>query len=347
MIRVLVAEDSATTRELLVQILKSDPEIDVIGEAKNGAEAVEMTRRLHPDVVTMDIRMPLMDGFEATKQIMVEAPTPIVIVSASVDVREVEVSINALRVGALTVIAKPMGPGAPDFADLSRHFLATVKAMSQVRVVRRWPDRQTRLPSPGPRTAPVPSTRPRVVALAASTGGPAALCHVLAELPATFPVPVLVVQHIALGFLSGFASWLNTNLSLRVKIAEPGEVLAAHTIYLPPDDRHLGVDGNRVLVSSAPPLGGFRPSASFLFESAARAFGSGTMAVVLTGMGQDGVEGLRAVRNVGGQILVQDEASSVVYGMPGAAVRAGLFDAVLPLKEISARVMRALQEGAS
>src|SRR5688572_23819884 len=345
MIRVLVAEDSATTRELLVQILKSDPEIQVIGEAKNGEEAVQMTRRLHPDVVTMDIRMPLMDGFEATKQIMVEAPTPIVIVSASVDVREVEVSINALRVGALTVIAKPLGPGAPDFSEVSRHFLATVKAMSQVKVVRRWPDRQTRLPSPGPRSAE--RIRARVVVMAASTGGPAALCHILAELPATFPVPVLVVQHIAQGFLSGFASWLNTNLSLRVKIAEPGETPAAHTIYLPPDDRHLGIEAGKLVVSAGPPVGGFRPSASFLFESAARAYGAGTLAVVLTGMGQDGVEGLRLVHQAGGQVIVQDEASSVVYGMPAAAVRAGLSDAILPLKDIAARVMRALQEGTS
>jgi two-component system chemotaxis response regulator CheB len=344
MIRVLVAEDSATVRELLVQILKSDPDIAVIGEAKNGAEAVAMTLSLHPDVVTMDIRMPLMDGFEATKQIMVEAPTPIVIVSASVDVREVEVSINALRVGALTVIAKPLGPGAPEFAEVSRQFLATVKSMSQVKVVRRWPDRQTRLPSPGPRTAEK-SARPRVVAMAASTGGPAALCHVLAEFPATFPVPVLVVQHITHGFLAGFASWLNTNVSLKVKVAEPGETLAPHTIYLPPDDHHLGMDGGKLLVSSAPPMGGFRPSASFLFASAARAFGARTLAVVLTGMGQDGVEGLRVVREAGGLILVQDEASSVVYGMPAAAVQAGLHDAILPLKEIPARIMRAVQEG--
>lgn len=345
MIRVLVAEDSATTRELLVHILKSDPEIQVVGEAKNGEEAVAMTRQLRPDVVTMDIRMPLMDGFEATKQIMVECPTPIVIVSASVDVREVEVSINALRVGALTVIAKPDGPGSLSFAELSRRFLATVKSMSQVKVVRHWVQKEPRLPSPAPRSAVSHHPRPQVVAIAASTGGPGALCQVLSELPGNFPVPVLVVQHIAQGFLAGFASWLNTNVSLKVKIAEAGEDPVARTIYLPPDDRHLGLAGSKLAVSDAPPVGGFRPSASYLFETTARAFGAASLAVVLTGMGQDGVEGLRCVREAGGQVIAQDQASSVVYGMPGAAARAGVVDQVLPLKDIAAGILRAMQEG--
>jgi two-component system chemotaxis response regulator CheB len=344
MIRVLVAEDSATTRELLVHILKSDPDIQVVGEAKNGVDAVALTRQLRPDVVTMDIRMPLMDGFEATKQIMVEAPTPIVIVSASVDGREVEVSIDALRVGALTVIAKPDGPAAPNFPDLARQFLATVKAMSQEKVVRHWA-RPERLPSPSARPAAPGQPRPQVVAIAASTGGPGALSHLLSELPGNFPAPVLVVQHIAHGFLAGFASWLNTNVSLRVKIAEPGEEAAPRTIYLPPDDRHLGFEHRRLAVSDAPPVGGFRPSATHLFQTTARTFGASTLAVVLTGMGQDGVEGLRCVRQAGGQVIAQDEASSVVYGMPGAAARAGVVDLVLPLKDIAARILRAMQEG--
>jgi two-component system chemotaxis response regulator CheB len=168
---------------------------------------------------------------------------------------------------------------------------------------------------------------------------------VLSELPGNFPVPVLVVQHIALGFLPGFASWLNTNVSLKLKIAESGELAAPRTIYLPPDDRHLGIDHGKLVVSDAPAVGGFRPSASYLFGAAARSFGAATLAVVLTGMGQDGVEGLRAVRAAGGQVIAQDQSSSVVYGMPGAAARAGVVDLVLPLKEIAARILRSLQEG--
>ncbi len=341
--RVLIAEDSATVRQLLVEILCSDRDVQVVGEAINGVEVVAMTKKLRPDIVTMDVRMPLMDGFEATKQIMIEVPTPIVIVSASLDVRDVEVSMHALRAGALTVIAKPVGPSAPDFAEACLHFLSTVKAMSQVKVVRHWPQR-----GGGERWAAEPRTDPAlpamVVALSASTGGPSALCKILSSLPGDFPIPILVVQHIAHGFVSGFTSWLTTNVALRAKVAEAGEPSQPRTIYVAPDDRHLGVGDDRtLLVSSAPPLCGFRPSASFLFESVARVFGRSTLAIVLTGMGEDGLEGLRAVRQAGGQIFAQDEPTSVVFGMPGAAVAAGLADATLPLDSIGERIMRAVK----
>jgi two-component system, chemotaxis family, protein-glutamate methylesterase/glutaminase len=343
MLRVLIAEDSATTRELLTTLLQSDAEMHVVGAAKNGVEAVAMTHKLRPDVVTMDIRMPLMDGFEATKRIMVEVPTPIVIVSASVDVREVEVSMHALRVGALTVLPKP-SPGQPDFDDVRAHFLSTVKAMARVRVVRRWPEPSTSEPALVARPERGSLSSPRVVALAASTGGPAALSQILAELPGNFAVPILIVQHIAHGFVAGFASWLNSSVGLRAKVAESGERLAARTIYIAPDDRHLGVSSSgMVLISSAEPIGGFRPSASFLFESVANVFGRAALGVVLTGMGQDGLEGLRTLHRSGGQIFAQDESSSIVFGMPGAVVAAGLADATLPLPDVAGRIMRAVR----
>lgn len=340
MIRVLIAEDSVTTRELLVAILRSDPGVEIVGEAKSGREAVEMTKRLRPDVITMDIRMPEMDGFEASRQIMVEAPTPIVIVSGSVDVHEIGVSMDALRAGALTVLSKPSGPEAPDFEENSRRFVDTIKAMSQVKVVRRWAEHAPT--EPPPRT-PVTIARngapPRVVAIAASTGGPGALARILSELPGDFPLPVLVVQHITPGFVEGFAAWLNAAAFLRVKVAEDGEPLSARTVYIAPDDRHLGVrDASTISVANAPPVDGFRPSGTFLFESVARVFGSSAMAVILTGMGRDGVVGLRAVRQAGGRILAQDEASSVVFGMPGAAVSEGLADASLPLDTLAYRI---------
>jgi two-component system chemotaxis response regulator CheB len=336
MVRVLVAEDSVTARELLVEMLRSDPEIEVAGEAKNGVEAVEMTRRLRPSVVTMDIRMPTMDGFEATRQIMVEVPTPIVIVSANYNSHDVETSMHALRLGALALLPKPPGPGAPDFDDQRKRFAQTIKAMSAVKVVRRWADPTVAKPPP---IATGRTGRPRVVAIAASTGGPAALARILSELPVHFPLPVLIVQHIAKGFAEGLAGWLNTTGSLRVKVAEDGEPLLARTVYVAPDDRHLGVaDRSKLAVSAAAPVGGFRPSGTFLFESVARVFGPSAVGVILTGMGEDGVAGLASIRRAGGAVLVQDEATSIVYGMPGAAVAAGLGDTTIPLGAIAWRL---------
>jgi len=339
LIRTLVAEDSITTRELLVSLLRADPEVQVVGEAKDGVEAMEMTRRLQPDVVTMDIRMPRLDGFEATRQIMVETPTPIVIVTASVDVRDVEVSMHALRAGALTVLPKPPGPESPDFEAETRRFVSTVKAMSQVKVVRRW---ARALSEERGRVSIAPNgARPRVLAVGASTGGPAALARILSELPGDFPAPILAVQHISRGFMEGFAAWLNTAGAMKVKIAQNGEPLLARNVYLAPDDGHLGVSPDRatVLVSRAAPVAGFRPSANFLFDSVGRAFGTSTLALILTGMGQDGVDGLRSVREAGGRTIGQDEETSVVFGMPGAAAAAGLVDLTLPLGAMASRLV--------
>lgn len=335
MIRVLVAEDSHTTRELLVSMLRTDPDIVVVAEADNGIEALELTHELRPDVVTMDIQMPRMNGFEATKRIMTEVPTPIVIVSASVDDAQVEVSMDALRAGAVAVLPKPAGPGAESFNEVTRQFVSTIKSMSQVKVVRHWSPRGAP-PRAEPRARSIRSARPRVIAIAASTGGPAALQRLLSELPAEFEVPVLVVQHISAGFVSGLAAWLNTTSPLSVKVAEQGEVLKRATVYIAPDGRHLTVSPTlTVELSSAPPIGGFRPSASALFHSIAQRFGAGAVAVTLTGMGDDGLQGLRDVCRHGGTVLAQDEASSIVFGMPAAAIAAGLADAVVPLCDVA------------
>jgi len=337
MIRVLIVDDSATARGLLAAIFAADPEFVVVGEAADGRAGVDLTRKLRPDVVTMDVRMPRMDGFEATKEIMIETPTPIVIITASRSARDVDASMNALRAGALAIIAKPAGPAAPGFDEEARQLLAQVKAMSHVKVVRHWrPARESARPaaSAAPRHA-----RMRVVAVAASTGGPAALAAVLTRLPADFPAPILVVQHITPGFVAGLAEWLNKAGPLRVKLAEAGEALKGRTVYFAPDDRHLGVSAaGRVVLADEPPVGGFRPSGTPLFEAVAKAFGPAAVAVILTGMGDDGVAGLRAVRQAGGHILAQDEKSSVIFGMPGAAVAAGLADAVLSVEEIASRL---------
>jgi two-component system chemotaxis response regulator CheB len=334
MIRVLIAEDSPTAREILVAVLSADPEIEVVGTARDGREVVEMTRTLKPDLVTMDIHMPELDGFEATKRIMIETPTPIIIITASLDVNDVRVSMEALRVGALALMDKP-ALGDPDFEAATARMVSTVKAMAGVKVVRHWAPRASTPQSYTPMPDRPPSGRVRLVAIAASTGGPAALARVFADLPGRFPVPIIVVQHITKGFVPGLVSWLNSTCPLQVKIAEEGEPLLASTVYIAPDDCHLGVDaGLKVRLNTGEAINGFRPSATYMFQSAAKALGPATVSVILTGMGQDGVQGLRAVHEVGGRIAAQDEASSVVFGMPGAAIAQGLADRVLPLSDI-------------
>ncbi|HKU43767.1 MAG TPA: response regulator, partial [Polyangiales bacterium] len=209
MIRVLVAEDSATCLSLLKEIIGSDPQLQLIGTASHGGEAVSMTKQLRPDVVLMDIHMPVMDGFEATRQIMTEAPTPIVIVSGSVDVRQVAVSMHALRLGALALLPKPSLIGITDFEEMARQFTASVRAMAGVRVVRRWsPTQRTPvpMPSPVPSRSATRTAAPSLIAIAASTGGPGALYRIFSELPGDLPVPILVVQHIAHGVIDGLAA---------------------------------------------------------------------------------------------------------------------------------------------
>ena len=335
-VRVLVVDDSRTSRLLLVAILAADREIEVVGQAADGLEALEMVKRLHPDIVTMDVQMPRLDGFAATKRIMVEAPTPILI-TTGVDPRAVSVSLEAVRMGALAVHSKPRDPRAPGFDEEARELTRLVKAMSRVKVVRHLEP-----PMAPPRAGSTGSLLGfpvQVIAIAASTGGPAALHLILTALPADFPVPILVVQHISPGFSAGFASWLDQASRLRVKLAEEGEALLPGSVYVADDDHHLCVSSTRkVHLSSAPPVGGFRPSGTPLFETVAAAYGRAALAVILTGMGRDGVDGLRDIRKAGGRTIAESEATAVVYGMPAAAVQAGLADFVLPLDEVRANM---------
>lgn len=335
MIRVLIAEDSPTVRQFLVAVLGADPDVQVVGEARDGLEAVALAQRLRPDVVVMDIQMPRMNGFEATRRLMIEQPMPIVIVSSAVDVREVSVAMQAIVAGAVTVLPKPTGSATAGFEEALPQFVSTIKAMAGIKVVRRFErtDKQPSLPDKPPIVAP------RIVALAASTGGPAALARVLFGLPEDFALPLLAVQHISPGFLPGFAEWLHATTGVPTRIACHREPLQPRTLYLAPDGRHLGLhDRASVALAETPPVGGFRPSASHLFSSVADVCGAAMQAIILTGMGSDGVDGLRRVHAAGGRVWAQDEASSVVFGMPGAAVAAGLVDAVLSLEAIAFRL---------
>ena len=335
-IRVLVVDDSPTARALLSETLASEPGITVVGEARNGEEAIEAARRLQPSLITMDVYMPVMDGLAATREIMIAAPTPIVIVSSAVNRGEVSLSLDATAAGALTVVGKPGEPWSPEFEAWRSEFIWLIKAMAEVKVVRRW-NRKSSPPYPVVRSEVPPAVRPaQVAAIVASTGGPAALQRIVSELPRDFALPILLVQHIAHGFVEGLADWLNAATQLRVKIARDRERLQGGTIYIAPNDQHLGVRADQtILLSSAPHVGGFRPAGTFLFESVARVYGPAALAVIMTGMGSDGVVGLRRVRAAGGQCIAQDESSCVVYGMPREAVRAGVVDAILSPPEIT------------
>ena len=343
-IRLLVVEDSLTVRKLLVTMLSETSGFEVVGEAGNGADAVEAACRLTPDLITMDIHMPIMDGLDATRQIMHEVPTPIVIVSNSISRTDVDAALNATRAGALMVVAKPGSPDSPEFDLQCREFLDMARAMAGVHVVRRWGGggtstiaKTTRRESQVRRDGERPAVK--AIAIGTSTGGPAALQRILEDLPEGLSVPILVVQHMAHGFIRGLSEWLSDSTKKRIVLAEAGMTVLPGMVYIAPDDRHLGVSSAmRVQLSDNAATNGFRPSADHLFHSCAAAFGPGLVAVVLTGMGQDGVAGLRSAHTAGAYIIGQDEQSSVVYGMAQVAIQAGIVDEVLPLDQIGRRL---------
>jgi two-component system, chemotaxis family, protein-glutamate methylesterase/glutaminase len=337
MIRVLLADDSPTARQMLRAILEREGDIRVIAEAHDGAEAVSLVEECRPDLVVMDVHMPVADGLEATKEIMMRAPTPILIVSA-VSQRDVDLSLSATQAGALMALAKPAGVGTRRFEDAAAELRSMARAMSQVKVVRRW-SRPPAAPQELQRR-PTRSTDYAAVAIAASTGGPAALRRLLMDLPRTFPVPILLVQHIARDFTAGFVEWLGGSCALHVKLAVDGEPLRPGVVYVAPDGLHLGVTAEgRVRLSDGPAIAGFRPSASHLFASAGTVFRERLLAVVLTGMGTDGADGLETAHEAGAYVIAQDEASSVVYGMAQEAVRRGAVDAIVPLDRMAARLV--------
>jgi two-component system chemotaxis response regulator CheB len=340
MIRVLVVEDSPTVRELLLQILRSDPAIQVVGTAETGEEALEAVERTRPDIITMDVHMPRMNGFDATRRIMETRPTPIVIVSGTTDFTDTSKAFRAIESGALAVLQKPPGLGHPDHEHSVAELIRTVKVMSEVKVVRRWPryrpaEVAAEIPLCKEIRLPAAQSQPKIIAIGASTGGPPVLQTILAGLPMTFPLPVLIVQHIAAGFTEGFAEWLDKSSSLPVHIPADGQSVLPGQAYVAPDGLHMGVDADGCIqLRSDEPENGLRPSVACLFRSVAKAYGQSAVGVLLSGMGKDGARELRSMKEQGAVTIAQDQDTSVVHGMPGEAIKLGGATYVLPPEKI-------------
>lgn len=328
-VRVLIVEDSRSQREFLVGMVQAADGFAVAGTATNGHEAITATQRLRPEVVAMDINLPGLDGYEATRAIMQQCPTPVVMISG--DARDEEQrSVQALAVGALAVVRKPRSLVAEGSAGERATLLRTLRLMADVRVVTRYPARQPVAAQPaGTRRV---AQQPEIMAIAASTGGPAALEVVLRGLGPSFALPVLVAQHITRGFVSALHDWLVRVVPLPIHIAVAGDLLRPGHVYLAPDDHHLVVQARgTVAMQAVEPRDRYCPSADRLFHSVAGVYGSRSIGIILTGMGDDGARGLLALREAGGQTLAQDEASCVVYGMPKAAVMLGSVAEATPL----------------
>lgn len=343
-VRVLIVEDSPVVRELLSHILHSDPQIQVVGAVESGEEALKEVNRLRPDLITMDVNLPRMDGFETTRRIMEEIPTPIIIVSAAWVSTEVEKTFRALEAGALAVLEKP-SIAARDYDVRARELIRAVKAMSEVKVIRRW-SRNLKLepahePSDEPDIGKI-ARRFEVVAIGASTGGPTVLKQILSELPHNFAIPILIVQHMTHGFIPGFVDWLSRASNYPVSVAVHGEEIKAGHAYVAPDGQHMGVSGyGKIILSKGEPENGLCPSVSHLFRSVYRAYGENAVGVLLTGMGKDGAYELKVMKDRGMITIAQDKESSVVYGMPGEAIGMNAASYILPPEKI-VRILKKL-----
>lgn len=350
-VRVLVVDDSPVARAVLRSILESDEGMEVVGLARNGWEAVQMVGRLKPDVITMDVRMPEMDGYEATQQIMAYHPTPILIVTASLAKKDVDFSFRMLEAGALDIFEKPSGDDPIALRNRSQALVERIRLLSRVRVITHL--RGRRRPGPPPPlapialgAAPVPLEGPsRLVVIGASTGGPRAIQRILNRLPEHLPAPIVVVQHIAQGFTRGLAEWLAGETRLPVALARDGEGLTAGRVYIAPEGRQIVPDKRAIHLAETPrttPM----PSVDVAMHSAARHFGPRAVGVLLTGMGSDGAQGLLAIRRAGGVTIAQDQATSTIFGMPGVAIELGAAQQVLPLDDIAAAIQHAVAEAA-
>lgn len=344
-IRVLLVDDSPLALTILKRMLSSAPDIEVVGMATNGEEALALIPQLQPAVICTDLHMPVMDGLQLTKEVMAKYPRPILVISVSVE----EGSSNVFRLleaGAIDVFQKPRSGLELESQRLASELIRKIKILAGVHVFRKFPRER-------PATALTPEVQPcleiptpvRIVIIGASTGGPQALGEILTPLPSDFPLPVVCVQHISEGFLQGLVDWLASQCQMKVMIAEPGKFPLPGTIYFPQEGTQLKFDRKgRFIASAEPPLNGHRPSITVTMRSVADCYGGAAASILLTGMGKDGAEGMLAIAAAGGVTIAQDEESSIVFGMPKQAIALGAARYIMPLDGI-AYALILLQKG--
>lgn len=343
-LKVLIVDDSTVVRDYLTYIIASEPDMHIVGTAKNGKEAIKLASLKKPDVITMDINMPVMNGFEATNRIMELTPTPIVIVTSSYDKNNIDKTFNSFDAGALAILAKPEGFKHPDFKKSRAKLVNTVRAMSEVKVVRRRSKykKKNDAITEKPRSVAFSEnhTNFKITAIGVSTGGPQALSTLLPLIPENYNMPIVVVQHIANGFLEGLVEWLGKTTKLNVKIAENGEYLEKGNIYFCPADTNIGINKSlRVELKDEVSFYTIKPSVSHLFRTVGNNFKQEGIGVLLTGMGEDGAEELAMMKEAGAVTIVQDKESCVVFGMPGKAVKLGAHKYILSPENIAKKLI--------
>lgn len=336
MIKILIVDDSTTDSMLLKHIFETQEDMTVVGCAHNSIEALQLIEKLKPDLITMDIEMPHMNGYETTKLIMTKFPTPVVIISSNVTDHEVDATFKALEAGAFSVLRKPSDVQSNDFPRVSSYMIDTVRSMAEIKAIKKMRFTKSKV-------IPMPISESfqkhyKLIAMGASVGGPQALKKILSELPADFPVPIVIVQHMAHGFIEDFVKWLDGQVALKVKCAVDDEKLKSGVVYFAPDDYHCTIqqrkNGYYISFVKGPLITGFCPSITMLMKSIAIFCNGDVVGVLLTGMGLDGADGMRELKHKGAHTIVQDEESCIVYGMGNVATSFGAVDVEIELNEI-------------
>ncbi|WP_416666684.1 chemotaxis-specific protein-glutamate methyltransferase CheB [Egbenema bharatensis] len=347
-IRVLIVEDSQIALVLLKRILDASPRVEVVGTARTGLEALSLIPTVDPDVICTDLHMPHMNGLEFTHEVMTRYPRPILVVSASVQADDTHHIFQVLEAGAVDIFPKPVAGLIADDQQFNQQLIDRIEILSGVKVFtkRRKPSLQSAHLSGNDRAGYRVNSafKPEIVGIGASTGGPQALQELLSQLPANFPLPIICVQHICSGFLQGLINWLASSCPLPIQIAQPGERPEPGQVYFPPERKHLGLDAQgRFKCHYLPAVDGHRPSVTVTFQSIAQFYGNHTVGILLTGMGRDGADGMQAIAESGGYTIAQDEATSVVFGMPREAIKLGAVQRVLPIQTIAPTLLTLIQ----